>query len=232
MLKPAQLYKEKLQKENISSWYRPENIFWHGGTAESTIQLPDNNGDRHCFVSVDSNDEVIGYIAYSVDWTAMTAYGFGIISFKKGSVLFAKDVYRAVCDCFEVYHLNRVEWSCYADNPAIRGYRNFIRRYGGRQCGYYRQIAKLKDGRLHDSISFEILAAEFQKKGSDEAGTSSLFSRLRSRLLDDKPLYDAFTASIESALKDLPEGHTYTHDAALAIADRIIGKELGDRIDG
>ena len=32
VLKPAQLYKDKLQEENIKSWYRTENIFWDGGT--------------------------------------------------------------------------------------------------------------------------------------------------------------------------------------------------------
>ena len=63
MLKPAQLYKDKLQEENIKSWYKPENIYWHGG----------------------------------------------------------------------------------------------------RECAYFRQYVRLKDGKLHDSVSFEILAEEFKK---------------------------------------------------------------------
>lgn len=162
MLKPAQLYKEKLKKENIKAWYRPENIFWNGGAGDCDIDLPDNNYDSHCFVSVDKDDNVIGYIAYSVDWAAMSASRFGIISYKKVSVEFAKDVYRAVCDLFKVYHMNRIQWCAYTDNPAIRGYRNFIKKYGGRECGYYRQIARLQDGKLHDMVDFEILAEEFK----------------------------------------------------------------------
>lgn len=59
--------------------------------------------------------------------------------------------------------MNRIEWWCYADNPAIRGYRNFIKRHGGRECGYWRQIARLQDGQLHDSVSFEILEEEFKR---------------------------------------------------------------------
>jgi RimJ/RimL family protein N-acetyltransferase len=161
MLKPAQLYKDKLQEENIKSWYKPENIYWHGGTAEYEIDLPDNNGNCHCFVSVDKNDNVIGWISYNVDWVSMSADGWGIISFDKGNMEFAKDLYKAICDCFEVYHLNRISWNCYADNPAIRGYRNFIKKYGGRECAYFRQYIKLMDGKLHDSVSFEILAEEF-----------------------------------------------------------------------
>ena len=162
MLKPAQLYKEQLQEENIKSWYKPENIFWDSGTGDSDIDLPDNNYDRHCFVSVDKYDDVIGYICYSIDWSAMNAYDVGIISFRKGSIEFAKDVYTAICNIFKVYHMNRIAWHCYADNPAIRGYRNFIKKHGGRECGYCRQISRLQDGRLHDSVEFEILEMEFK----------------------------------------------------------------------
>lgn len=163
MLKPAQLYKEKLQEENIKAWYSPENMFWNGGTGDSEIRLADNNYDRHSFVSVDKDDNVIGYICYSVDWAAMSASSFGIISFKKSGIEFAKDVYKAVCNLFEVYHMNRISWWCFADNPAIRGYRNFIKKHGGKECGYCRKIAKLQDGLLHDGVEFEILAEEFKR---------------------------------------------------------------------
>lgn len=163
MLKPAQLYKEKLQEENIKAWYKPENIFWNGGSGDSQIDIREDNYDCHQFVSVDKDNNVIGYIGYSVDWAAMSAWQFGIISYRKGSVEFARDVYKAVCNLFEVYHMNRIQWCAYADNPAIRGYRNFIKKHGGRECGYYRQAARLQDGRLHDCVNFEILAEEFKK---------------------------------------------------------------------
>lgn len=163
MLKPAQLYAEKLQKENFESWYRPENIFWNGGPRDSTIVIKDDNYDCHQFVSVDKDDNVIGYITYAVDWSAMSADRFGIISFKKNSVEFARNIYKAVCSIFNVYHMNRIQWFCFADNPAIRGYRNFIKKHGGRECAHYRQVAKLQDGKLHDSVCFEILAKQFKE---------------------------------------------------------------------
>lgn len=174
MLKPAQLYKDELEKENIKAWYKPENIYWDGGTGDSTIGLPDNNYNSHCFVSVDKDDNIIGYIAYVVDWAAMSADRFGIISYRKNSIEFARDVYKVICDLFEVYHMNRVSWCAFADNPAVRGYRNFIRKHGGRECGYHRQAARLQDGKLHDSVEFEILAEEFckkQKTVSEQQGT-------------------------------------------------------------
>ena len=60
MLKPAQLYEEQLKKENIKAWYRPENIFWNGGTGDCDIDLPNNNYDSHFFVSVDKVDNDVG----------------------------------------------------------------------------------------------------------------------------------------------------------------------------
>lgn len=164
MLKPAQLYKDRLYEEYVKTWYKPENIYYTGWTGDSTPEIPDNNYDSHHFVSVDENGNLIGYISYSVDWISMNADRFGIISFDRGNIVFAKDVYTAVCDLFKKYHMNRISWTAYTDNPAIRGYRNFIKRCGGRECGYHRQVARLQDGKLHDSVEFEILASEFRKK--------------------------------------------------------------------
>lgn len=178
MLKPAQLYVGKLQEENLKSWYKPENIYWHGGTGDCQIELPDNNYVSHCFVSVDKDDNVIGYISYAVDWSAMSADRFGIISYRKNSLEFAKDVYNVVCDLFEVYHMNRISWGAYADNHAVRGYRNFIRKHGGRECAYHRQAARLQDGKLHDSVEFEILAAEFVKRGDKPSEAGAEIARL------------------------------------------------------
>lgn len=163
MLKPAQMYEEQLNIKNINSWYNPENIFFDCWTGQSVIDLPEDNYNSHHFVSVDSKNKVIGYITYTVDWVSSSASGFGIISFDKGNVLFAKDVYTAICDIFDKYHFNRIEWYCYADNPVIKSYRRFIQKHGGQECGYLRQSKKLQDGKFHDSVIFEILNDEFRR---------------------------------------------------------------------
>lgn len=162
MLKPAQLYADELQKKNTEAWYKPENMFWNGGPGDCSFDLPNNSNDFHCFVSVDKDDQVIGYIGYSVDWVAMSADNFAIISYDKGNLGFVRDLCKVICNLFCVYHMNRISWRAYADNPAIRGYRNYIKKHGGRECGYHRQVVRLQDGRLHDSVEFEILAEEFK----------------------------------------------------------------------
>ena len=54
MLKPAQLYKDKLRTELINSWYKPENIYWEGWTGSEVPDIPDNNYDNHYKIRVNS----------------------------------------------------------------------------------------------------------------------------------------------------------------------------------
>ena len=161
MLKAAQLYEEELKEKFIETWYKPEYVCYSGGTGDNLLELPDGNCDSHNFVSVDKDDNVIGYISYNVDYAAMSANNLGIISFDIGNLEFVRDVSKAICDIFEVYRMNRLSWWCFADNPAIKSYRNFIRLHGGRECSYGRQTARLRDGKLHDDVGFEIMASEF-----------------------------------------------------------------------
>ena len=54
-----------------------------------------------------------------------------------------------------------------------------------------------------------------------------IFRKLQSALMEDKVLYDAFVASIESALREMPS-RIDMQCMAKRIADRIIGRENND----
>lgn len=162
MLKPAQLYKDELNKKMVEGWYDIENMYYHSGPFAYSMDVADNNSDVREFVCIDG-ERLIGYISYNVDYMSMSADNFGFISFDKGNVTLVKDVFNHIKDLFHSYHFNRVAWYCYADNPAIRGYRNFIQKFGGKEVGYLRQSTKLLDGKLHDSVIFEILKSDLKQ---------------------------------------------------------------------
>lgn len=103
MIKPALLYKDELNKKNVESWYKSENMYYHSGPVEHCLELKDNN-EVHQLVSIDKNNEVIGYISYCIDWAAMSAYNFGIISYDKGNLTFVKDLYQVIFDLFFKYN--------------------------------------------------------------------------------------------------------------------------------
>lgn len=162
MIKPAHLYREEVTKKYIETWYDLEYMYYSGWFGNGSLNIPDDNYESHHFVSI-HNDKVIGYITYSVNCGTMNAENFGAISFDKGNPVFASDLYQVICDIFEKYHMNRLGWSCIVGNPAMRGYKHFVEKHGGKECGYRRQVAKLMDGKLHDSVEFEILASEFKR---------------------------------------------------------------------
>lgn len=170
MLKPAQLYKDELNKKMIEGWYDIDNMYYHGGPSSYELDFGDNNKNCHSFVSVkrrklglETIDTIIGFISYEVDWEAMSADNFGFISFDKGNAVLVSDAVKCIRDLFIKYNMNRVAWYCYADNPALEGYRKLVKRFGGKEVGYLRQSNKLLDGKLHDSVIFEILKSDLKQ---------------------------------------------------------------------
>lgn len=163
MLKSAQLYTDQINEKLIAGWYDLENQYYSCCVGTGMYEPDSHNGNVHAFASVDENDNVIGYIKYRVNWVALSATDFEIISFDKGNLIFIQDLSQVIHDIFEKYNLNRMDWICIADNPAMRGYRNFINKYGGSECGYYREAERLLDGKLHDYVVFELMKREFEE---------------------------------------------------------------------
>lgn len=159
MLKAAQLYVSELNAKMLEIWYDPEYVFCT--RCNCCLSLSDNNYKNHEFVSVNKDGDIIGYISYKIDHEIRGANDIIIISFQKGNIEFIKDVHIAIYNIFNKFNINRVQWYCFADNPAIAGYRKFIKKYGGVECAYFRQDSMLQDGKLHDSVIFEILRDEF-----------------------------------------------------------------------
>lgn len=163
MIKPAQNYVSEIQKKYIERMFDINYQWYYGYPGTEVISIPDNTYDQHCFASVNGIGEVIGVISYSINISSMSCYNFGIMSFDKGNVSFVRDIKQVVDDIFFKYNFNRLEFNCFVGNPALRGYRNFIKKYSGREVGVLRQSNRLMDGKLYDSVLFEILKEEYQE---------------------------------------------------------------------
>lgn len=181
MLRPAQLYADELSRLHIESWYNEEYIYFDYGLGSNVMEgLPDNNIDTHQFVSVDRDDSVIGYIGYDVDWAAKSVSGFSAVNYFRGNPMdstFVEDLKQSVFDIFLKYGMNRLEFGCVADNPAIRGYRRLVSMMGGREVGTLRQSCMLQDGKLHDSVIFEVMAEDFKMQCSLTHSPLGILSR-------------------------------------------------------
>lgn len=162
MLKPAQLYKDNILTKYAEHMYDIDYQWYYGYRGTSLPHIGDNNYENYKFASVNKDNNVIGYISYCVNVSANSCNNFGIMSFEKGNLLFIMDVKQAIDDIFYKYNFNRIDFCCFDGNPALRGYRNFIKRYGGREVGIYKESNRLMDGNLYDSILFEILKKEYK----------------------------------------------------------------------
>lgn len=158
MLKNALPYKEELIKKFQEVWYNVDYQYYSGGTGNRNLMIPDNNYEDHCFASIDRNGKVVGYIAYHVDYAAMSCCNFGAISFDRGNLTFTKDLFQAIDDIFTKYHMNRIDFWAFTDNPVVPTYHRLVEKYGGRVVGILEDTAKLIDGKLHSSIIFELKA--------------------------------------------------------------------------
>lgn len=161
MIKPAQNYITEIQGKYAEHLYDIAYQWYYTYAGTRIPDIPDNNYNSHWFASVDSNNDVIGIITYSINEAARSCYNFGIMSFSRGNLQFLRDVKQVIDDIFYKYNFNRINFLCFADNPALRGYRHFIKKYGGREVGIYRQCNMLMDGKLHDAVIFEILKNDY-----------------------------------------------------------------------
>lgn len=161
MLKPALLYKEELNKKVVENWDNLDDMYFYYDGGRDVINVA-NNTDTYCqYVDINKENNVIGYFAYSYDRATQSIFHFGLLSFDKGNLTFIRDVIKHIDFLFKKCNLNRIEWHLYTDNPAIKGYRKFIKRYGGIEVGPLHQSNLLSDGKLHDYVIFEILRENY-----------------------------------------------------------------------
>ena len=156
MLHPAKLYEDELNKKHISTWYDDRYQYYHG-ICHNKIDIYDNDDMCRQFVSVDEQDNVIGFISYNIDWSSRNCYHFSVISYDINNKIVIKDTITAILDIFYKYKFNRLEFRCYDANPVARSYNRFIKNIGGNFIGIAHEIFMCNDGKLHNQYLFEIL---------------------------------------------------------------------------
>lgn len=155
ILVPAILYKEQITKEYQRYFYSTDMMYETGSMenwAPNIFDCP--NGSQFQYAIVDKDERLIAYLGYSVDWYASKAYNFGLFSFDRGNILVGKDMFNKMEELVSRFH--RVEWRAVGDNPACRGYDNFIKKHNGKKH-ILKDSIKDKNGNYHDDIIYEIV---------------------------------------------------------------------------
>ena len=160
MLKPAIKYREQLEKFQVETWFSDKYKYWNSSVYYDALQVDESTWCKHQFVSV-VNDEVIGYIEYSIARAENNVSSLSIINFSDNKIAFGRDLRKALKDIFEFYHFQKINFSVIIGNPIEKSYDKMIAKYGGRIVGIFKNDAKLIDGQYYDRKTYEILADDY-----------------------------------------------------------------------
>lgn len=162
MIKPAYEYQDQLRTLYLEASLNIKDQWYFSRPGAYKLEVSADTVTSRQLVSIDPKDDhIVGMIFYYIDTFSKSAINWGLLSFDKGNLILIEDMIREIRNIFELYKFNRVEFSCFVDNPAIRGYRRFVKDLGGRECSYFRKCAQLLDGQLHDQVDFEIMSEEY-----------------------------------------------------------------------
>ena len=137
-------------------------MYYYDGTGRELYQSDNNCYYSRQFCSIDDEDNIVGYIGYNYNNDSRSASNFGLCSFYNFNQTFFNDAIIAIYELFYKFRLDRMEFCAFSGNPAIGGYRSFIKRYGGREVCRLRKTCRLMDGLLHDTIMFEVLIEDLK----------------------------------------------------------------------
>lgn len=160
MLKPAILYKDEII-DNFRKFYYTDTMILESGSLDNWIpNIQDNNGmDDFDYAIVNSEEKLIGYISFKIDWYSSGAYNFGLLSFDPGNPTVGKDLFAIMNQLINEYKLHRIEWRMISGNPVERSYDRFIEKYGGQKYVLH-DVFKDRTGKYRDSVIYEIITGD------------------------------------------------------------------------
>lgn len=166
MLKPAFTYKDKLQQKYNEVIFQDKYKFWNCDNYwDYELKLNPDSWNYIEMVSVDSNDNIIGFFKAVISRSAEKVSNLGIANFFDPNPVFAKDLKQFILDLLFKFNFRKIEWTVVIGNPAEKIYDRFISKYGGNTTGVHRETTRLQDGRYYDMKGYEIFKSEF--KGGD-----------------------------------------------------------------
>ena len=158
MLKPAIMYKDEIKKQ-MQKYFYTDDMMYEVGELDNYVPEIADEPDRYCFqyAIVDSNEKLIGYLAYAIDWHASCAYNFGLFSFDRGNPIVGKELFGKMEELVHKFH--RIEWRMVGGNPVEKSYDRFCAKYNGTKH-ILKDAFKDRNCEYRDYIIYEIINEE------------------------------------------------------------------------
>lgn len=165
ILKPALLYKEKLNKTYGEIIFKDKYKYYNYDSYWNyTLQLSENSWNEIEMVSIDRNDNVIGFLRAGILRDSNKISSLGIVNFYNKNVIFAKDLYQFLNDLLVKFNFRKIEFLVVIGNPAEKMYDKYIKKYNGNIVGIKKESAKLQDGKYYDVKLYEIFREDYLRR--------------------------------------------------------------------
>lgn len=166
MLVPAILYKEELEKAFAKEIYSDKYFYYMGYAHGHELPKIEIQDYIYQYAIINGNQELLGYLAYSVNTVNDCAFNFGLYSFDTedkdiaDKLVIGKDLYDKLQSLIQQYH--RLEWRMVDGNPVKKHYDEFCEKYYGNRVVLH-DVCKDNYGFYHDEYIYEIISNEILK---------------------------------------------------------------------
>ena len=161
MLKPAILYKDKLESKFANEIYTEKYFYYVGyayGFEIPNIRAQDEYYQWAIVEPIDNfTDKILGYLAYHIDPSSDNVDRFGLYSFDEGNQIVIRDTYNKLEELIKQHH--RVEWRVIEGNHAKRGYDAFCNKHNG-NCVCLHDVIKDSQNKYRNEYIYEVIRSE------------------------------------------------------------------------
>lgn len=161
MLKLAKPYEAELADKWMSTVDDPKYKYFHyNDHARLAPEIRMSNWADLQYVSVNSENEVIGYFDAEVGRASRNVMSLSILAFEENNV-FSLDLMRFFDLLFLERNIRKVCFSVVIGNPAEQFYDRFIQKFDGQIVGVRREQVILMDGEYYDDKLYEIFREDY-----------------------------------------------------------------------
>jgi len=153
MLKPAVLYKDKIERK-FAQWLYTDELFYYTGYAHANVPPTIEPSDNVYQYAIVNKGDLIGYFSYMIQPETDCVYNFGWYSFDPGNTIVVTDVLRKIEELIKDYR--RIEWKMVGGNKVEKYYRRFCEKHNG-NCVVLHDVGKDVHGQYRDELIFEIV---------------------------------------------------------------------------
>lgn len=160
-LELAIIHENQLRDRMLDALMKDKNKYYFtNGYHEYDFAVSKNSWNDLEMVSI-KDGQILGYMGAYIRRQSNHISSLYIINLGEFNYTFSKDLRTFICDLFENYNFNKINFTVVIGNPIEKMYDKYVKQYGGRIVGYRKNEVKLIDGKLYDDKIYEITKEDY-----------------------------------------------------------------------